>query len=185
MTLLLGPPGSGKTSLLLALAGKLDKELEVSGKVTYNGHEMHEFVPERTCAYISQRDLQMGELTVRETLDFSGRCQGVGPRFGTAHSYLVTSIGNMCPFGPSTSINRVVKCSVVEHFRACHRPCSTAHSCLPILYLPVTSSLYFGIHHLILYFHSCHQFIVLTINSPSCAHFPTLEATIMYKPKFI
>lgn len=42
---------------------------------------MHEFVPERTCAYISQRDLQMGELTVRETLDFSGRCQGIGPRF--------------------------------------------------------------------------------------------------------
>lgn len=82
MTLLLGPPGSGKTTLLLALAGKLDKALEVSGTVTYNGHEMKEFVPERTCAYISQRDLQMGELTVRETLDFSGRCQGVGPRFG-------------------------------------------------------------------------------------------------------
>lgn len=55
---------------------------QVSGKVTYNGHEMHEFVPQRTCAYISQRDLQMGELTVRETLDFSGRCQGVGPNFG-------------------------------------------------------------------------------------------------------
>ena len=82
MTLLLGPPGSGKTSLLLALAGKLDKALEASGTVTYNGHGMKEFVPERTCAYISQRDLQMGELTVRETLDFSGRCQGVGPRFG-------------------------------------------------------------------------------------------------------
>lgn len=29
MTLLLGPPGSGKTSLLLALAGKLDAELKV------------------------------------------------------------------------------------------------------------------------------------------------------------
>ncbi|RWR83361.1 pleiotropic drug resistance protein 1-like protein [Cinnamomum micranthum f. kanehirae] len=29
MTLLLGPPGSGKTSLLLALAGKLDKDLKV------------------------------------------------------------------------------------------------------------------------------------------------------------
>lgn len=30
MTLLLGPPGSGKSSLLLALAGKLDKRLKVS-----------------------------------------------------------------------------------------------------------------------------------------------------------
>lgn len=31
MTLLLGPPGCGKTTLLLALAGKLDKSLKVLG----------------------------------------------------------------------------------------------------------------------------------------------------------
>lgn len=30
MTLLLGPPSSGKTTLLLALAGKLDEALKVS-----------------------------------------------------------------------------------------------------------------------------------------------------------
>ncbi|CAO2208644.1 unnamed protein product [Urochloa humidicola] len=81
MTLLLGPPGSGKTTLLLALAGRLDKDLKVTGKVTYNGHEMTEFVPERTAAYISQHDLHIGEMTVRETLAFSARCQGVGSRF--------------------------------------------------------------------------------------------------------
>ncbi|KAJ1284255.1 hypothetical protein BS78_03G191100 [Paspalum vaginatum] len=81
MALLLGPPGSGKTTLLLALAGKLDKDLNVSGKVTYNGHGMHEFVPERTAAYISQHDLHIGEMTVRETLAFSARCQGVGTRY--------------------------------------------------------------------------------------------------------
>lgn len=81
MTLLLGPPSSGKTTLLLALAGKLDSDLKVSGKVTYNGHEMNEFVPQRTSAYISQNDLHHGEMTVRETLDFSGRCQGVGTRY--------------------------------------------------------------------------------------------------------
>ncbi|KAJ3704201.1 hypothetical protein LUZ61_007906 [Rhynchospora tenuis] len=81
MTLLLGPPGSGKTTLLLALAGKLDSDLKVTGKVTYNGHEMHEFVPERTAAYISQHDIHLGEMTVRETLQFSARCQGVGTRY--------------------------------------------------------------------------------------------------------
>lgn len=81
MTLLLGPPGSGKTTLLLAMAGKLDKELKVSGKVTYNGHGMDEFVPQRTAAYISQHDLHIGEMTVRETLAFSARCQGVGTRY--------------------------------------------------------------------------------------------------------
>ncbi|KAI3803438.1 hypothetical protein L1987_31589 [Smallanthus sonchifolius] len=81
MTLLLGPPSSGKTTLLLALAGKLDKELKSSGKVTYNGHELHEFVPERTSAYISQYDVHIGEMTVRETLAFSARCQGIGSRY--------------------------------------------------------------------------------------------------------
>ncbi|KAL0401566.1 UNVERIFIED_CONTAM: Pleiotropic drug resistance protein 2 [Sesamum latifolium] len=40
MTLLLGPPGAGKTILLKALAGKLDKDLRVNGRITYCGHEM-------------------------------------------------------------------------------------------------------------------------------------------------
>ncbi|XP_027344796.1 pleiotropic drug resistance protein 1-like isoform X2 [Abrus precatorius] len=81
MTLLLGPPSSGKTTLLLALSGKLDPTLKVSGRVTYNGHGMNEFVPQRTAAYISQHDVHVGEMTVRETLAFSARCQGVGSRY--------------------------------------------------------------------------------------------------------
>ncbi|PSS01154.1 ABC transporter G family member protein, partial [Actinidia chinensis var. chinensis] len=81
MTLLLGPPSSGKTTFLLALAGKLGSDLKVSGRVTYNGHDMDEFVPQRTSAYISQNDLHLGEMTVRETLAFSGRCQGTGSRY--------------------------------------------------------------------------------------------------------
>lgn len=43
---------------------------------------MEEFVPQRTSAYISQHDLHIGEMTVRETLAFSARCQGVGTRYG-------------------------------------------------------------------------------------------------------
>ncbi|GAU19343.1 hypothetical protein TSUD_336300 [Trifolium subterraneum] len=81
MALLLGPPSSGKTTLLLALAGKLDPKLKFSGKVTYNGHQMNEFVPQRTSAYVDQHDLHIGEMTVRETLAFSARVQGVGPRY--------------------------------------------------------------------------------------------------------
>ncbi|XVF74664.1 hypothetical protein PTKIN_Ptkin13bG0129600 [Pterospermum kingtungense] len=81
MTLLLGPPSSGKTTLLLALAGKLDSALKRTGTVTYNGHTLNEFVPQRTAAYISQHDIHVGEMTVRETLAFSARCQGVGTRY--------------------------------------------------------------------------------------------------------
>ncbi|KAG1326104.1 Pleiotropic drug resistance protein 3 [Cocos nucifera] len=82
MTLLLGPPGCGKTTLLLALAGKLDKFLKVTGEVSYNGFRLEEFVPEKTSVYISQYDLHIPEMTVREILDFSARFQGVGSRAG-------------------------------------------------------------------------------------------------------
>lgn len=58
------------------------KKFQFSGRVTYSGHGMEEFVPQRTSAYISQHDLHIGEMTVRETLAFSARCQGVGQRYG-------------------------------------------------------------------------------------------------------
>ncbi|CAI5971038.1 unnamed protein product [Closterium sp. NIES-65] len=80
MTLLLGPPSVGKSTLLQALAGCLDKSLKVSGSVTYNGHALNEFVPECTAVYVPQNDEHIGEMTVRETLDFSARLQGPGLR---------------------------------------------------------------------------------------------------------
>ncbi|CAL9131904.1 unnamed protein product [Musa acuminata var. zebrina] len=82
MTLLLGPPSSGKTTLLLALAGKLDPSLKVDQReISYNGYRLDEFVPQKTAAYISQNDVHVGEMTVKETFDFSARCQGVGARY--------------------------------------------------------------------------------------------------------
>ncbi|KAJ6793163.1 putative ABC transporter G family member 31 [Iris pallida] len=81
ITLLLGPPSSGKTTLLLALAGRLGSGLKMSGSITYNGHSLKEFVPQRTSAYVSQQDWHASEMTVRETLEFSGRCQGVGLKY--------------------------------------------------------------------------------------------------------
>ncbi|KAL2643201.1 hypothetical protein R1flu_010788 [Riccia fluitans] len=80
MTLLLGPPGSGKTTLLKALAAKMDRSIKATGNITYNGRELDTFIPQRTSAYISQLDNHIGELTVRETLDFSAQVQGSGYR---------------------------------------------------------------------------------------------------------
>jgi hypothetical protein len=39
-------------------------------------------VPQKTSAYVSQNDLHVGEMTVRETMEFSAKCQGVGTRYG-------------------------------------------------------------------------------------------------------
>lgn len=81
LALLLGPPASGKTTFLKALAGKANKDLRIQGRITYCGHEFNEFVPQRTSAYISQHDVHFSEMTVRETLDFAGRCMGVGTKY--------------------------------------------------------------------------------------------------------
>ncbi|CAN6681111.1 unnamed protein product [Malus baccata var. baccata] len=55
-----------------------------AGNVTYNGHRLKEFVPQRTSAYVSQQDWHAAEMTVRETLEFAGRCQGVGFKYELA-----------------------------------------------------------------------------------------------------
>ncbi|PHU00219.1 hypothetical protein BC332_30006 [Capsicum chinense] len=81
ITLLFGPPGAGKSTLLKALAAVSDKDIRVNGSISYCGHELSHFIPQRTCAYISQHDIHHGEMTVRETLDFSGRYLGVETRY--------------------------------------------------------------------------------------------------------
>ncbi|KAF2606954.1 hypothetical protein F2Q68_00044521 [Brassica cretica] len=80
MTLLLGPPGCGKTTLLQALSGRLAPSVKVGGEVSYNGCLLSEFIPEKTSSYISQNDLHIPEMSVRETLDFSACCLGIGSR---------------------------------------------------------------------------------------------------------
>uniref|UniRef100_A0ACD6AA23 Uncharacterized protein n=1 Tax=Avena sativa TaxID=4498 RepID=A0ACD6AA23_AVESA len=81
MALLLGAPGSGKTTFLKALAGKLDPSLKLKGKVMYNGEEVNPSTPQYQHAYISQYDLHHAEMTVRETIDFSSKMLGTNSEF--------------------------------------------------------------------------------------------------------
>ncbi|KAL8089641.1 hypothetical protein AgCh_039212 [Apium graveolens] len=52
--------------------------LVITREISYNRHTLNEFVAQRTSAYVSQRDRHTAEMTVRETLELSGWCQGFG-----------------------------------------------------------------------------------------------------------
>ncbi|KAG5404800.1 hypothetical protein IGI04_010919 [Brassica rapa subsp. trilocularis] len=113
MTLLLGPPGSGKSNLLLALAGKLDQTLKKTGNITYNGESFDEFHVKRTSAYISQTDNHIAELTVRETLDFAARCQGANEGFAGIMKDL-TRLEKERSVRPSSEIDAFMKAASVS-----------------------------------------------------------------------
>ncbi|KAG3231642.1 ABC transporter G family member 31 [Phytophthora idaei] len=75
VTLVLGQPGSGKSSLMKLLSGRFpkDKSVSIEGEVAYNGtstEELHNRLPQLV-SYVPQRDKHYPELTVKETLEFA------------------------------------------------------------------------------------------------------------------
>eukprot|EP00892_Ulva_mutabilis_P008760 jgi/Ulvmu1/6256/UM028_0114.1 len=80
MTLLLGPPVSGKSTFLKLLAGRLKGEsgLATSGEVLYNGRRGDAFVLERSAAYIDQADQHLPAQNVHDLLKFAWKCQSGG-----------------------------------------------------------------------------------------------------------
>ncbi|KAJ8530433.1 hypothetical protein ON010_g14479 [Phytophthora cinnamomi] len=78
ITLLLGQPGSGKSSLLKILSGRfpMDKNIAVSGDMMYNGKPHAEVQARlaRFVGYTNQKDDHYPTLTVQETFEFAARC---------------------------------------------------------------------------------------------------------------
>lgn len=82
--LVLGPPQSGKSTLLKAIAGLLRPSRNdiVDGKIEYNGRSLadkKEFHIENEFAYIDQLDKHAPRLTVQETFAFAHRCKASDP----------------------------------------------------------------------------------------------------------
>ncbi|KAL8055529.1 hypothetical protein ABFS82_04G061600 [Erythranthe guttata] len=66
---IMGPSGSGKTTLLDALAGRLSTNVVMTGNVLLNGKKRR--LDYGVVAYVTQEDVLLGTLTVRETLTYS------------------------------------------------------------------------------------------------------------------
>nr|GMD04792.1 ABC transporter G family member 11-like [Ipomoea batatas] len=69
----MGPSGSGKSTLLDALAGRLDSNKRQSGEILVNGQKQK--LAYGTSAYVTQDDVLIWTLTVREALYYSAQLQ--------------------------------------------------------------------------------------------------------------
>uniref|UniRef100_H3GSA1 ABC transporter domain-containing protein n=1 Tax=Phytophthora ramorum TaxID=164328 RepID=H3GSA1_PHYRM len=82
ITLLLGQPGSGKSSLMKMLSGRfpLEKNVTIDGEITYNGEKQQDLMNRlpQFVAYVTQRDTHFPTLTVEETLQFAHSFCGGG-----------------------------------------------------------------------------------------------------------
>lgn len=72
MCALMGSSGAGKTTLMDVIAMRKTSG-EITGKIELNGHEQERTSFLRSSGYVEQFDVQSPELTVRETVEFSGR----------------------------------------------------------------------------------------------------------------
>ncbi|KAJ4971086.1 hypothetical protein NE237_004185 [Protea cynaroides] len=66
---IMGPSGSGKSTLLDSLAGRLASNTVMTGNVLINGRKRR--LNHGVVAYVTQEDLLLGTLTVRETITYS------------------------------------------------------------------------------------------------------------------
>ncbi|BBN17690.1 protein MpABCG27 [Marchantia polymorpha subsp. ruderalis] len=75
LTLILGPPGCGKSIMPQVLAGRHEgppKNLE--GMLTYNGKNVSEINHHRLVTVVEPQDFHLPTLTVKETLQFANEC---------------------------------------------------------------------------------------------------------------
>jgi ABC-type multidrug transport system ATPase subunit len=80
MTMILAPPGHGKSSLLRLMCERLEPDTnDTTAGVRFNGHTVSEAADagcnvRRLCHIVDQIDEHLPLLTVRETLDFAHQC---------------------------------------------------------------------------------------------------------------
>lgn len=79
ITLVLGPPGAGKSTLFHVLSGRLKSSkrgaTKVSGSLRINSYTLDELHIPNFITLVEQNDTHLSSLTVRETLQFAFECR--------------------------------------------------------------------------------------------------------------
>lgn len=81
LTLLLAPPGHGKSAMMKALAGRISSS-KLAGKVWYGGRSPSEINVARLVNYVDQTDIHLPLLSVEESLDFAQKAWNGSRRDG-------------------------------------------------------------------------------------------------------
>lgn len=92
ITAIMGASGAGKTTLLNVLSGRFKNshDVQISGKVTLNSQDIKSINYGYHSAYVTQDDVLLPSLTVRESLMFSTRLRLPGTK--TEHAQRVDKI---------------------------------------------------------------------------------------------
>ena len=114
LTLLLGPPGSGKSLFMRTLAGRLHPAasgsgLAVQGSVTYNGVPVAELESRRIAGLVLQQDCHISNLTVLETIEFAADCM-----LGAADAQQALAT---LPDGSAAKLTAAAKGAIVRRLR--------------------------------------------------------------------
>ncbi|CAG9329393.1 unnamed protein product [Blepharisma stoltei] len=81
LTVLMGSSGAGKTTLLDIIAGRIraSDNTKISGEILLNGAAINVLSRKHTIAYVTQEDVLLPYLTVKESLSFIAKLSMPGP----------------------------------------------------------------------------------------------------------
>ncbi|KAK9939606.1 hypothetical protein M0R45_016297 [Rubus argutus] len=141
---IMGPSGSGKSTLLDTLAGRLSRNVVMTGSILFNGKKKR--LAYGAVAYVTQEDVLLGTLTVRETITYSAHLRL--PSSLTREEIKSIVEGTIMEMGLLDCADRSIEALLVmeeQLFSSVHQPSSEVFALFDDLFLlSGGETVYFG-----------------------------------------